>query len=160
MLMSGKILFPCSRHPTGAVFSDLQLFENAGAWHSSERSFFVVIFTFSYIADLCYTAVFEIFGTFPSDATDAEKTLSLTMQNIVANFARNPTAAPAPNWPEYVPGNTTNTLAKLAFSSNVMLSDVVQTAASDSLVSYAPLFNSPLSDGSRAIGLTLRCFVE
>jgi hypothetical protein len=153
-------LFPCSRHRTGAVFSDLQLFENAGAWHSSERSFFAVIFTFSYIADLCYTAVFEIFGTFPSDATDAEKTLSLTMQNIVANFARNPTAAPAPNWPEYVPGNTTNTLAKLAFSSNVMLSDVVQTAASDSLVSYAPLFNSPLSDGSRAIGLTLRCFVE
>ncbi|KAJ7862967.1 Alpha/Beta hydrolase protein [Mycena leptocephala] len=101
------------RYAYGAVFSDLQLFENAGAWHSSE--------------------LFEIFGTFPSDATDAEKTLSLTMQNIVANFARNSTAAPAPNWPEYVPGNTTNTLAKLAFSSNVMLSDVVQTAASDSL---------------------------
>ncbi|KAF7348611.1 Carboxylic ester hydrolase [Mycena venus] len=101
------------RYAYGAVFSDLQLFANAGAWHSSE--------------------LFEIFGTYPSDATAAEKTLSLTMENIVANFARNPAAAPAPNWPKYVPGNTTNTLAKLAYNSNVALSNVVQTAGSNSL---------------------------
>ncbi|KAF7357270.1 Carboxylic ester hydrolase [Mycena sanguinolenta] len=71
------------RYTYGAVFADLQLFPNAGAWHSSE--------------------LFEIFGTFPSDATPSEKALSLTMQAIVANFARNPTVAPAPNWPKYLP---------------------------------------------------------
>jgi hypothetical protein len=75
--------------------------------------------------------VFEIFGTYPSDATAAEKTLSLTMQAIVANFARNPAAAPAPNWPKYGPGET---LAKLAYNANVALSSVVQPAESNSLV--------------------------
>jgi len=101
------------RYTYGAVFADLQFFPNAGAWHSSD--------------------LFEIFGTYPSDATAAEKTLSLTMQTIVANFARNPAAAPAPNWPKYVPGNTTSTLAQLAYRSNVALSDVVETVVSDSL---------------------------
>ncbi|KAJ7868620.1 Alpha/Beta hydrolase protein [Mycena olivaceomarginata] len=98
------------RYAYGPVFSDLQLFTNAGAWHSSE--------------------LFEIFGTYPSDATAAEKTLSLTMQAIVANFARNPAAAPAPNWPKYGPGKT---LAKLAYNANVALSSVVQTAGNSSL---------------------------
>ncbi|KAF8142666.1 hypothetical protein K438DRAFT_1784467 [Mycena galopus ATCC 62051] len=99
----------------GAVFADLQFFPNAGAWHSSD--------------------LFEIFGTYPSDATAAEKTLSLTMQTIVANFARNPAATPAPNWPKYVPGNTTLTLAQLAYLSNVALSDVVETVRSVTVVS-------------------------
>ncbi|KAF8217667.1 Alpha/Beta hydrolase protein [Mycena galopus ATCC 62051] len=49
--------------------------------------------------------VYEILGTYPSDATAAEETLSQTMQTIVANFARKiPRRAPAPNWPKYVPG--------------------------------------------------------
>ncbi|KAJ7868622.1 hypothetical protein B0H14DRAFT_2729789, partial [Mycena olivaceomarginata] len=52
------------------------------------------------------------------------------MQAIVANFARNPTAAPAPNWPKYGPGKS---LAKLAYGANVALSSVVQTAGSSSL---------------------------
>ncbi|KAJ7863795.1 Alpha/Beta hydrolase protein [Mycena olivaceomarginata] len=98
------------RYAYGPVFSDLQLFTNAGAWHSSE--------------------LFEIFGTYPSDATAVEKTLSLTMQAIVANFARNPAAAPAPNWSKYGPGET---LAKLAYNANVALSNVVQTAGNSSL---------------------------
>ncbi|KAJ7931334.1 Alpha/Beta hydrolase protein [Mycena leptocephala] len=96
------------RYAYGAVFADLQLFANAGAWHSSE--------------------LFEIFGTYPSTATASEKTLSQTMEAIVANFARNPTTAPAPNWPKYVPGNTTTTLAKLAYNGNVALANVVQAA--------------------------------
>ncbi|KAJ7255363.1 Alpha/Beta hydrolase protein [Mycena rebaudengoi] len=100
------------RYAYGAVFSDTQLFSNAGAWHSSE--------------------LFEIFGNYPSTATVAEKTLSLTMQAIVGNFSRNPAAAPAPNWPKYIPGNTT-TLAKLAYNSNVALSNVVQAVRSNSL---------------------------
>ncbi|KAJ7235088.1 Alpha/Beta hydrolase protein [Mycena haematopus] len=109
------------RYSYGAVFADLQLFTNAGAWHSSE--------------------LFEIFGTYPSDATAAEKTLSLTMQTIVGNFARNSAAAPAPNWPRYVPGNTTSTLAQLAYNSNVNLSNVVQTVVSNSLDSPCTLWN-------------------
>ncbi|KAF7361464.1 Carboxylic ester hydrolase [Mycena sanguinolenta] len=104
-----------------AVFADLQLFPNAGAWHSSE--------------------LFEIFGTYPSDATPSEKALSLTMQAIVANFARNPTVAPAPNWPKYLPGNTTSTLAQLAYDGNVDLTNVVQTIVSDSLDSPCALWN-------------------
>ncbi|KAK7059761.1 carboxylic ester hydrolase [Favolaschia claudopus] len=102
------------RYAYGPVFADLQLFPNAGAWHSSE--------------------IPEIFGTYNSStATAAEKTLSSTMQTIVGNFARNPAVAPAPNWPKYVPGNTTSTLAKLAYNSNVALSNVVQAAGSNSL---------------------------
>ncbi|KAF8133525.1 hypothetical protein K438DRAFT_1998116 [Mycena galopus ATCC 62051] len=51
------------RYTYGAVFADLQFFPNAGAWHSSD--------------------LFEIFGTYPSDATAAEKTLSLTITGVV-----------------------------------------------------------------------------
>ncbi|KAK7050253.1 carboxylic ester hydrolase [Favolaschia claudopus] len=102
------------RYAYGAVFSDLQFFPNLGAWHSSE--------------------LFEIFGTYNrSTATAAEKTLSSTMQSIVGNFARNPAAPPAPHWPKYRPGNKTSTLAKLAYNSNVALSNVVQTVRSNSL---------------------------
>jgi len=99
------------RYIYGAVFADLQLFPGAGAWHSSE--------------------IPEIFGTFNSGtATASEKTLSQTMQTIWANFIKNPVAPPAPNWPRYIPGNTTNTLAKLAFAGNVQLKNVVQPSPS------------------------------
>lgn len=56
------------------------------------------------------------------------------MQRLVANFVKNPAVAPAPNWPKYVPGNRTATLAKLAYDGNVGLGNVVQVAQSDSLV--------------------------
>jgi hypothetical protein len=55
------------------------------------------------------------------------------MQTIVGNFVKNP-LSPAPNWPKYVQGNGTN-LAKLAYNGNVQLSNVVQPARSDSIVS-------------------------
>jgi carboxylesterase type B len=77
----------------------------------------------------------EIFGTFiAATATPAEATLSHTMQTLVANFVKNPTVAPAPNWPKYVPGNRTTTLAKLAYSGNVEANNVVQSVQSDSIV--------------------------
>ncbi|KAJ7480180.1 Alpha/Beta hydrolase protein [Mycena galericulata] len=102
------------RYTYGAVFADLQLFPNAGAWHSSELP--------------------EVFGTYNrTTATAAEATLSGTMQTIVGNFIKNPTTAPAPNWPKYVPGNKTTTLAKLAYEGNVLASDVVQAVESDSI---------------------------
>jgi len=99
------------RYIYGAVFADLQLFPNAGAWHSSE--------------------IPEIFGNFnASTATPAEKTLSQTMQTVWANFIKNPTAPPAPNWARYTPGNETSTLSKLAYVGNVQLENVVQPSPS------------------------------
>ncbi|KAF8183865.1 hypothetical protein K438DRAFT_2163145 [Mycena galopus ATCC 62051] len=105
-----RSLYPKS----GAVFADLQLFPGAGAWHSSELP--------------------EIFGTFiPATATAAEVTLSHTMNTLVANFIKNPTVSPAPNWPKYVPGSLTTTLAKLAYNGNVEANNVVQAVESDSI---------------------------
>ncbi|KAF8576342.1 alpha/beta-hydrolase [Ramaria rubella] len=97
------------RYMYGAVFADLQLFPGAGAWHSSE--------------------IPEIFGTFnATTATLAEKTLSQTMQIVWTNFIKDPTASPAPNWIRFSPGNNTNSLAKLAFTGNVELENVVQAS--------------------------------
>jgi len=102
------------RYSYGAVFADLQLFPNAGAWHSSELP--------------------ERFGTFNrSTATAPEATLSGTMQTLVANFVKNPAQSPAAHWPKYLPGNTTTTLAKLAYSGNVEAANVVQPVGSNSL---------------------------
>jgi hypothetical protein len=91
-----------------------------------------------------FFAVFEIFGTYNrTGATHAEATLSHTMQTIYGNFIRDPTSSPAPNWPRYVPGNTTRTLAKLAFNGNVELGNVVQAVRSSlnvrcSLLDFLP----------------------
>lgn len=95
------------RYVYGAVFADLQAFPNAGAWHSTE--------------------IQEIFGTFnTTTASGPEKTLSATMQTVWTNFIKNPFVSPAPNWHEFVPGNNTLSLARLAFNGNVELSNVVQ----------------------------------
>ncbi|KAJ7167063.1 Carboxylesterase [Mycena filopes] len=102
------------RYAYGAVFPNMQSFPNAGAWHSSD--------------------LFEIFGTYNrTGATAAEATLASTMETVYGNFIKDPTSPPAPNWPRYVPGTSTNTLAKLAYSGNVALSNVVQAAGSNSL---------------------------
>ena len=110
----------------GAVFADLQIFPGAGAWHSSEsRS----LSCFLYPSLIYIHLVEEIFGTFnATTATAAQKTLSNTMQTVWANFIKDPTAPPAPNWQRFVPGNNTNTLAKLAYQGNVELGNVVQPA--------------------------------
>jgi hypothetical protein len=60
--------------------------------------------------------------------------LSHTMQTLIANFVKNPSVPPAWHWPKYVPGNTTTTLARLAYEGNVALGNVVQVAESDSVV--------------------------
>lgn len=56
------------------------------------------------------------------------------MQTLIANFVKNPSVPPAPYWPKYVPGNTTTTLARLAYEGNVALRNIVQVAESDSVV--------------------------
>ncbi|KAF7306523.1 Carboxylic ester hydrolase [Mycena indigotica] len=100
------------RYTYGAVFADNQPFANAGAWHSSE--------------------IREIFGTYNRTTSAAnEVTLSQTMQTLIANFVKDPTTPPAPQWAKYAPGK--NTLAKLAYSNNVQTSNVVQSVQSDSL---------------------------
>ncbi|KIK55752.1 hypothetical protein GYMLUDRAFT_175100, partial [Collybiopsis luxurians FD-317 M1] len=114
-----------------AVFPDLQLFPNAGAWHSSERVY----------APLCavlpssfhFFQVPELFGTFnASTATPNEVTLSKTYQTAIANFIKNPNDSPAPNWPKYAPGGSTQTLARLAYNGNVDMDNFVQAVTSDS----------------------------
>ncbi|GJJ10880.1 hypothetical protein Clacol_005108 [Clathrus columnatus] len=95
------------RYVYGAVFADLQLFPNAGAWHSTE--------------------IPEIFGTFNiTTASGLERTLSTTMQSIWTNFIKDPFTSPALKWQKFVPGNNTLSLARLAFTGNVELDNVVQ----------------------------------
>ncbi|KAE9394532.1 alpha/beta-hydrolase [Gymnopus androsaceus JB14] len=97
----------------GAVFPDLQLFPNAGAFHASELQ--------------------EVFGTYNvSTAIPNEVTLSKTFQTAIANFIKNPSQSPAPNWPKYVPGNLTQTLARLAYNGNVDTGNFVQAETSNS----------------------------
>ncbi|KAE9407136.1 ALDH-like protein [Gymnopus androsaceus JB14] len=101
------------RYEYGPVFPDLQLFPNAGAWRSTELQ--------------------EVFGTYnASTATQNEVTLSKTFQTAIANFIKNPNEPPAPNWPKYVPGNLTQTLARLAYVENVETDNFVQVVTSDS----------------------------
>ncbi|KAK7436645.1 hypothetical protein VKT23_019053 [Stygiomarasmius scandens] len=101
------------RYEYGAVFPDLQVFPNAGAWHATELP--------------------ELFGTFnASTATPDEVALSSTFQTVVANFIKNPDTSPAPNWEKYIPGANTQTLAKLAYQGNVQRDNVVMPAQSDS----------------------------
>lgn len=105
----------------------MQVFPNAGAWHSSESEHIKL----NNLTNVCLSLfiVQEIFGTFNSTtASAAEKTLSATMQTVWTNFIKNPFTYPAPNWLEFVPGNDTLSLAKLAFNGNVELNNVVQPA--------------------------------
>ncbi|KAF5358876.1 hypothetical protein D9757_012298 [Collybiopsis confluens] len=102
------------RYAYGPVFPDRQIFPNAGAWHSTELP--------------------EIFGTFnASTATPNEVTFSKTFQTAMANFIKDPNTSPAPNWPKYIPGNRSTTLAKLAYDGNVEMGNFVSAVESDAL---------------------------
>lgn len=77
----------------------------------------------------------EVFGTYNvSTAIPNEVTLSKTFQTAIANFVKDPDQSPAPNWPKYVPGNDTKTLARLAYNGNVNTGNFVQAETSDSQV--------------------------
>jgi carboxylesterase 2 len=74
-------------------------------------------------------AVPLLFGTFnTTGATAAEAQLSKTFQTMVANFVKNPTRSPAPNFLKYNP-SLNNTLAELAFNGNVEMGNVVQAVS-------------------------------
>ncbi|KAE9385628.1 hypothetical protein BT96DRAFT_1006867 [Gymnopus androsaceus JB14] len=107
------------RYEYGAVFPDLQLFPNAGAFHSIQ----------------------EVFGTYDvSTAVPNKVTLSRTFQTTIANFIKNPNQSPAPNWPKYVLGGLTRTLARLAYNGNVDMGNFVQAATSNSQDTPCTLF--------------------
>ncbi|KAJ7625743.1 Carboxylesterase [Roridomyces roridus] len=102
------------RYTYGAVFADLQLFPNAGAWHSSE--------------------IGPLFGTLNrTTATPAELIWSNTFQTAIANFIKDPISSPALNWPKYAPGPPAETYAKLAYEGNVESGNFVQAVASGNL---------------------------
>ncbi|KAF9261784.1 alpha/beta-hydrolase [Marasmius fiardii PR-910] len=83
---------------SSAVFPDTQLFPNAGTWHLSELEL--------------------IFGTFNRTTSGSNKAvLSESFQTAVANFVKNPSQPPAPNWNQYDPNR--KTLAELAFNRNI-----------------------------------------
>ncbi|KAJ7760924.1 hypothetical protein B0H16DRAFT_1719632 [Mycena metata] len=69
--------------------------------------------------------LFEICGIYNRTGVTADET-------IYGNSVKDHTTSPAPMWPKYVPGSTTN-LAKLAYMGNVALSNVVQAAVRDFL---------------------------
>jgi hypothetical protein len=117
---------------SGAVFADEQVFPGAGAYHSSERK----LHRESSLRFLLMAHVVqELFGTFnTTTATASEATLSSSFQTAFANFIKNPTTSPAENWPQYVPGNATQTLAKIAYVGNVDPDNFVQAVQSDSSV--------------------------
>jgi hypothetical protein len=81
-----------------------------------------------------------LFGTFNrSTATDAEAELSHTFQTAFANFVKDPTNPPVPDWPPYEPelsGDTVApTLAKIAYDGNVYLDDFIELVQPNSTVS-------------------------
>ena len=53
------------------------------------------------------------------------------MQTVWANFIKDPVIPPAPSWERFLPGNSTDTLARLAFNGNVQLSNVVDASPSN-----------------------------
>ncbi|KAJ7217313.1 Carboxylesterase [Mycena pura] len=103
------------RYTYGAVFEDLQIFPDAGAWHSSE--------------------IGPLFGNFnKSTATPVEVAWSTTFQTAIANFIKNPEVSPAVHWPKYITGPPAQTFAKLAYNGNVEPGNFVDPVASGSLV--------------------------
>ncbi|KAJ7139653.1 hypothetical protein C8R44DRAFT_765054 [Mycena epipterygia] len=62
------------------------------------------------------------------------------MLTLVANFVKDRGCA-RPNWPKYVLGNSTTTLAKLVYGGNVLASNVVQAVESDSMDGPCALWN-------------------
>lgn len=122
------------RYTYGAVFQDLQYIPGLGAWHGSECTS-PIFSRLNKPSVLTFAIVFELFGTYNHTTASAnERTLSVTFQTAMANFIKDPTSAPAENWPAYLPTNASSTLAKLAYDGNVDPGDFVQAVLSLSVV--------------------------
>ena len=148
---------------SGAVFADLELLPNLGAWHGSEckstisraLSFGLVLWNLCdgflpQTLHLFQKLVPLLFGTFNrSTATAAEAELSQSLQTAFANFVKDPlNASPAPNWPPYEPGflgiADIPTLAEIAYAGNVGFGDFVKPVQPISKVSMRKLYPKPL----------------
>ena len=87
-----------------------------------------------------------LFGTYNrSTATAAEVELSKSLQTAFANFVKDPTKSPAPNWPAYEPGILgiafDPTLAEIAYQGNVGFGDFIQPVQPISKVSTRNLYS-------------------
>jgi hypothetical protein len=133
------------------VFADLQLFPNIGAFHGSEGKSsischssrcpgFLMTVYLRQPSCVYHVIVPILFGTYNrSTATAAEVELSKSLQTAFANFAKDPTNSPAPNWPAYEPGilgiAPVPTLAEIAYQGNVGFDDFIQPVQPISKVS-------------------------
>ncbi len=67
------------------------------------------------------------------------------MQTAIANFVKDPYNSPLPSWPMYQPSNDVPTLAKLAYSGNVGIDNVVEVVPSGSFDSVCTFWNAILT---------------
>lgn len=56
------------------------------------------------------------------------------MQKTIGNYIKDPMISPAQNWPTYVPGNVSATVAAIAYSGNVQPDNFIQLETGDSIV--------------------------
>lgn len=103
-IYSGKNLGPVYRFVYGGIFPQFQFFPNAGAPEGAELPL--------------------VFGNVFNTTNATELALSMTLQTVWGNFAKEPNQPPAPNWVTYTPSKPQ--IANLGFGSNVELNNVVQ----------------------------------
>ncbi|KAJ6573286.1 hypothetical protein B0H10DRAFT_2168600 [Mycena sp. CBHHK59/15] len=72
-------------------------------------------------------------GAWHSSESIFQVVWSSTFQTAIGNFVKDPYTSPAINWPKYIRGPLTNTLAKLAYGGNVDPNNFVETVQSSSL---------------------------
>jgi hypothetical protein len=82
--------------------------------------------------------VFATFSKWTASADEIE--LSKTLQTAVANFVKDPSTPPVPNWPTYNANNSAPTLAKLAYDGNVEPGNVVDLVDPSTTVSVGDIY--------------------
>lgn len=82
--------------------------------------------------------VFATFSKWTASADEIE--LSKTLQTAVANFVKDPSTPPIPNWPAYNANDSVPTLAKLAYNGNVEPGNVVDLVDPSTTVSVADIY--------------------
>lgn len=107
---------------------------------------------------LDHPIVFIIFATFSKWTASADEIeLSKTMQTTFANFVKDPTTAPAHNWPAYSANASVPTLAKLAYNGNVEPGNLVDPVDPSTTVSVGNIYaKRGLFIGARFVNRTER----
>ncbi|KAF8576369.1 alpha/beta-hydrolase [Ramaria rubella] len=119
-LVTSRNISTVYRFVYGAVFPQFQLFPNAGAPEGTELPL--------------------VFGNVFNTTNGTEMALSKTLQEVWANFAKEPNQSPAPNWLAYEPNH--KAIAYLAFGGNVALNDIVELMNSSVVDRACSLINT------------------